>query len=586
MQAANSDSGGHHSTERAPHEAGAGHQLQDKHDTNSSEWQSRSGPLGIHTHHPYEYAKRRRSSHRRSSVYRESARREPSTARQHEQTGRKWWRFHLREWNDDDEQDWWFASIAIPLIAAAIGPLANVFSVAALVTSWRMCLVTGIDDSGAARACRYSGGSTTLGSRLDGHDFADPRWCYNLDVVSLIVGFVGNFFLLCNFTNRVRYIIALPVTIICWYIATGILLGITVAMELHEPPVRPQQTYTQGFWYAVIAACMYMMCAMLLMVNMLGYWLGHYPQHFALTESQRTLILQTMLFFIWLAGGAAVFSRVEGTYGDHSLGFEWSYVNSLYCCDVTILTVGFGDLYPSSNIGRGLVFPYSVGGIIMLGLVVSSITKFAAELGSENVIKRHVERTRVHTMGRTVTTSIEMERQKTSADGPPPVISAPFDAVDLPKHKKIGFAHTDHETEHPSQSKSTGTLGGVQKVGSILLSPQRLRTRKPRLLLLREEKDRFDAMRRIQNSTSRFKNWYALFLSITAFGILWCVGAVFFLAVRKGRSRHDLLSSIVFLLCLFAHYWIWRPCAEKQCWQTILRRVEPGRGAHDDHPGQ
>jgi len=99
-----------------------------------------------------------------------------------------------------------------------------------------------------------------------------------------------------------------------------------------------------------------------------GFFLGHYPQHFALTESQRTLILQTMLFFIWLAGGAAVFSKVESSYGRGVQ--DWSYVNSLYFCDVTILTVGFGDLYPTSDAGRGLVFPFSVGGIIMLVSVI------------------------------------------------------------------------------------------------------------------------------------------------------------------------------------------------------------------------
>ena len=48
---------------------------------------------------------------------------------------------------------------------------------------------------------------------------------------------------------------------------------------------------------------------MILMVNMLGYFLGHYPQHFDLDDDQRTLILQTMMFFFWLAGGAAVFAR-------------------------------------------------------------------------------------------------------------------------------------------------------------------------------------------------------------------------------------------------------------------------------------
>jgi len=36
------------------------------------------------------------------------------------------------------------------------------------------------------------------------------------------MGFVGNIFLLFNFTNRVRYMIALPVTIVSWYLATGI----------------------------------------------------------------------------------------------------------------------------------------------------------------------------------------------------------------------------------------------------------------------------------------------------------------------------------------------------------------------------
>ena len=103
------------------------------------------------------------------------------------------------------------------------------------------------------------------------------------------------------------------------------------------------------------------------MGNMFGYFLGHYPQHFNLTDSQRTLILQSTLFIIWLGGGAAVFSTVEHRYGTD--GQVWSYVDALYFCDVTIITVGFGDLYPTNNASRGLAFPYAIGGIIMLGLV-------------------------------------------------------------------------------------------------------------------------------------------------------------------------------------------------------------------------
>lgn len=199
-----------------------------------------------------------------------------------------------------------------------------------------MCLVNGVNRSDA-QICSWDGDQNSLTVELEGQDFNDPRWCYNLNVVSLIVGFVGNFFLLCNFTKRIRYIIALPVTILCWYVAAGILTSLTIAMQMHAAPMRPQQTYTQGLWYAVIAACLYLICAMGLMLNMLGYWLGHYPRHFALTESQRTLILQTMLFFVWLAGGGAMFAAVEHRYGrrEESESFQWSFVNALYFSDGT-----------------------------------------------------------------------------------------------------------------------------------------------------------------------------------------------------------------------------------------------------------
>ncbi len=49
---------------------------------------------------------------------------------------------------------WWFASTAIPLVAATIGPLSNVLSIAALASPWRLTLPdngqlpAGIDDNG------------------------------------------------------------------------------------------------------------------------------------------------------------------------------------------------------------------------------------------------------------------------------------------------------------------------------------------------------------------------------------------------------------------------------------------------------
>lgn len=311
-------------------------------------------------------------------------------------------------------------------------------------------------------------------------------------------------------------------------------------MNVYVPPTGPQQVYTQGFWYAVIAAILYMIASMLLMVNMCGYFLGHYPQQFNLTDSQRTLILQTMLFFLWLAGGAAMFAKVESEYGDHT--FDWSYVNSLYFCDVTIITIGFGDIYPTSDVGRGLVFPYAVGGIIMLGLMISSITKFAAELGHDKVLKRHVERSRSRTVGRAVTTSYEMqERERMLITRP--VISAPFAAIDRNTTLKI----VDNKDEAKQSVGGPPTNVATHKTTpsiTLLQPPFVKRKRTPRPILLREGKDRFDAMRAIQYSTARWKRWYALTLSVLAFGILWCVGAVVFWRAERHTQNITYFESL------------------------------------------
>lgn len=293
------------------------------------------------------------------------------------------------------------------------------------------------------------------------------------------------------------------------------------------PPQGPQQIYTQGFWYAVIAAVLYMVCSMLLMVNMLGYFLGHYPQQFNLTNAQRTLILQTMLFFVWLAGGAGVFSTVESKYGEGL--FNWNYVNSLYWAEVTTLTIGFGDLYPSSNVGRGLVFPYAVGGIVMLGLVITSITKFASDIGEDNVLQRHLERSRSRTVGRSIDDPLELKKLERMPSIDRPEISAPFDPI----NRSIAFADGSTQTRSNTSSGERPLISALKRTATFPLTALRP-ARKPRLLLLREEKDRFEAMRRIQNATLKWKKWSSLCISISAFAILWCIGAlIFWIAERR-----------------------------------------------------
>jgi potassium channel subfamily K len=97
----------------------------------------------------------------------------------------------------------------VPLLAATLGPLANVLSIGAMVTSWRVDRTDPSNPKG------------DLLPPLQGIPIHDPEWCYWINLASLILGFVGNFFLLLNFTGRIRYIISLPMTVLLWFIACG-----------------------------------------------------------------------------------------------------------------------------------------------------------------------------------------------------------------------------------------------------------------------------------------------------------------------------------------------------------------------------
>ena len=220
---------------------------------------------------------------------------------------------------------------------------------------------------------------------------------------------------------------------------------------------------------------------------------------------------------------------------------------------VTILTVGFGDLTLTNDLGRGLVFPYAVGGIIMLGLVISSIAKFAAEMGEENVVWKHADRVRHRTLERTTTDPLELERAEILRKFRPgsrpgsrqvlPSISAPFDA------RIFGRAASKHEAEglaQSSQSMRSRRSSVIPAVHRRINIVARVKHRQARITLLRGERNRFNEMRRIQHSTARFKRWWALALSVTAFLLLWCVGALIFYHAERETQAMTYFQAVYF----------------------------------------
>jgi len=277
--------------------------------------------------------------------------------------------------SDDDEEErkdpgvWWFASTMCPLLAGTFGPIATGFSICALVYRWRDYVPTGTGEN-------------------ELKPIPDPHWLDAINAISLVFAVIGNLALLLCMSHRLRFQIAQPITIIGFFTAGVLLVADTVALRalpangITEPLARSgaNHTLTSAFYYATFAAGNYILIGLLMCLTAYGAHKGHYPKDFSLTPSQRTMMLQTMSFVTYLLLGALVFSVVE----------DWRYLDAVYWADVTLLTIGFGDISPQTNVGKGLLFPFAIGGVLIVGLVVGSIRSLVLERGEEKLAARIV----------------------------------------------------------------------------------------------------------------------------------------------------------------------------------------------------
>jgi potassium channel subfamily K, other eukaryote len=87
--------------------------------------------------------------------------------------------------------------------------------------------------------------------------------------------------------------------------------------------------------------------------------------------------MQTLIFFLFTGICALIFCKVEDS----------SYVDGIYYMVVTTLTIGFGDLTPNTAVIKVLTFPFTIIGITLLALIVTSIVR----LLSDRARRRQIE---------------------------------------------------------------------------------------------------------------------------------------------------------------------------------------------------
>ncbi|KAG5998619.1 hypothetical protein E4U52_007112 [Claviceps spartinae] len=364
---------------------------------------------------------------------------------------------------------WWFASSAFPMIAATLGPVASAFSICALGSQWRQHLLPEK--------------SVDLAEFVD-----DPAWLTIVNAIQLAMALVSNAFLLLNMTERVRFSVAQPITIVGWYISAICLLSLnaTAAGPLLDDLYSPQDyIWSQAFYYGIWAAILYFVDASLMAVTFWGASSGHYAKDFNLTPSQRTLMLQTILFLSYLLFGALIFSHIQ----------DWHYLDAVYWATVTLFTVGFGDFAPTTNISRALVLPYALVGVISLGLVISSIRSMILERGRRRLDARMEEKNRRRII-RTMT--------KTG-----------HDEILRPILGDMDFA------------------GGASDPSLPQNEFDRRRTE-------------FLLMRKIQKQAAIRRKWSALIISGSVWILLWLVGAVIFMHCERPYQQWTYFDSFYF----------------------------------------
>lgn len=189
-------------------------------------------------------------------------------------------------------------------------------------------------------------------------------------------------------------------------------------------------------------------------------------------------MVQAIAFIGYILAAAAVYSRIEG----------WDFLDAVYWTDVTILTIGFGDYTPKTHLGRGLLFPMAIGGILFVGLIIESIRTLVLERGTKKVTVRMVEKVREQALKNIDTTQGSVQFR-------------PFGKSRV--HKNVSSE------------------------------------------LDRRERD-FNIMRDVQKKAANNNRMIALSVSAGSWMLLWLVGAVVFWQAEQGYADWTYFESLYF----------------------------------------
>ncbi|KAH6838407.1 hypothetical protein B0I37DRAFT_387697 [Chaetomium sp. MPI-CAGE-AT-0009] len=275
----------------------------------------------------------------------------------------------IAEGEDRDLKPLWFASSAFSVLGATFGPIAMAFSVCAMLRPWT------VDAENAMEVY-----STNL---------------IAVNIIQLCIATASSMLLFLGLIGQLRYRLVQLASAGGFYVSSFCLVALIVTASRVRDELAVQHAWTQSYYYCLYAAIIFFVLASLMLLTWLSARLQGLEQDIARSTALTSLLLNTVVFLTFVFVGALIFSHVEG----------WEYTDSVYWADVTLLTIGFGDLSPKTTLGRALLFPYAVLGITCLGITLASIRRLVLDGGKLALKKRRLFKMRNEFLKRSKHTS-------------------------------------------------------------------------------------------------------------------------------------------------------------------------------------
>lgn len=252
---------------------------------------------------------------------------------------------------------WFVLSSYFPLVSSCIGPLSNMFSIFAIVCSWK--IRRDVDD---------------IYSEYQG---TDEAWVYIVNSISMCVAMMSNFMLILNYRKKLRYAVSQVISISGWFVASVMLTVLIVIYHkrFYDKGLDKDYEITYGFYFACITVCLHFGNFIFLFMNELGFLMKKYKPVFNVNDVQKSLIFQVGAMAVWLMIGSGVFVKM----------FKIPFGFALYYCIVSVVTVGEQQDVPYEAAAQGVSSFWIMVALVIFGLIVSSVLDTIIEFSSSTL---------------------------------------------------------------------------------------------------------------------------------------------------------------------------------------------------------